>query len=79
MKKLLSKTALGLALAVGGLAAAPAAAQADNGYPSYPQTKYLCQKCYGGCWKTVYVCYSYPQAMAWYNRQPSNARVLAQK
>jgi hypothetical protein len=45
----------------------------------YQGTKYLCQKCYNGCWQTVYTCYSYQEAMNWYNRQRSNARVIAQK
>jgi hypothetical protein len=35
MKKLLTKAALGLALMVGGLTAAPAAARADHYYASY--------------------------------------------
>ncbi len=42
-------------------------------------TKYLCQKCYNGCWYTVYVCNDYDQAMGWYNAQSGNARVVAQK
>ena len=42
-------------------------------------TKYLCQKCCNGCWRTYYTCYDYDQAMDWYNVQSGNARVIAQK
>lgn len=42
-------------------------------------TKYLCQKCYNGCWHTCCVCYDYNQAMNWYDAQDGNARVIAQK
>src|SRR5271165_225057 len=40
------------------------------------QTCYLCQKCYSGCWTTVYVCDCYQDAMNWYNQQPNNARII---
>ena len=52
------------------LAAAPARALV---------TKYLCQKCYGGHWCTVYACYCYTDAMAWYDAQEGTARVITQK
>ncbi|MCA9067807.1 MAG: hypothetical protein KDA84_02730 [Planctomycetaceae bacterium] len=82
MKKLLTIAALAL-IATGAGLATPTHAEI-SGQPSgqeiqQAQTRYLCQKCYRGCWKTVYVCYCRADAIQWFNRQPNNARIIAQK
>lgn len=78
MKKMLA--ALGLALGAAPLALAASEPPAMMETTAAPATKYLCQKKdASGYWCTVYVCYCYEDACAWYNRQPSNARIVAQK
>ncbi|HJT75971.1 MAG TPA: hypothetical protein VJ739_02120 [Gemmataceae bacterium] len=80
--------ALVAAVVLGGLEGIPTAARAQAGSrgdgtavlkADMRATKYLCQKYYYGCWHTVYTTYSYEDAMDWYDRQPGNARVIAQK
>ena len=48
--------------------------------PAKAGYKYLCQKKDKyGCWCTVYVCHRYENAKKWYDKQPNNARIVAQK
>jgi hypothetical protein len=70
---------MGVATASSGANAGSKAGEAAVQQAEYSCTTYLCQKCYNGCWRTVYVCYDYEQAMNWYDQQDGNARVIAQK